>query len=195
MTVMDVNAVVINWKNQIATLDVIKSYDKVRRRILLDDFKKVLETKLIDMLTACLQDLKVITKEDETGNQEKIRLGLTKGTPLSPILFPVYINDLRAFCRRRMQKEVVAKKVGKAEVIMTADNVHLHTSSWADMYTWLAAFSWWAYKKRMTWESTECKVICQSEEEVKDYSFKLYISGKHISILVSDTYIRIKMTS
>lgn len=63
------------------------------------------------------------------------------------------------------------------------------------MQTWLDAYSRWLYKKLMTWESIKCTAICQSEEEVQDDSFKLYISGKEINKAVSATYIGIKMTS
>lgn len=73
--------------NRIATLDLIKAYD---RRTLWSDFGTRVETNLLDLLLACLKELTIVTKGDVTGTKAAQKTGLTQTAPLSQILFLIY---------------------------------------------------------------------------------------------------------
>lgn len=47
---MDVDAVLKDGSNRIATLDLAKAFDKVNRKTVHEDYKKVLNPKRTDML-------------------------------------------------------------------------------------------------------------------------------------------------
>lgn len=82
-------------------------YDKVNRSELLRNSEKVLSKDTTNMLRTCLQTLTVTTKGDILGKEARLRLGLTQGAPLSPILFLLHINDLPQFCPKPTDVGVV----------------------------------------------------------------------------------------
>lgn len=97
ITLVDVNAQGRACLDKIATLDLCEAYNKVNRVILWKDCKKVVDSNLCSMLTACLQTLSITTKDDVTEIRMEQRMGLTQGAPLSPVLFLVYINNITRF--------------------------------------------------------------------------------------------------
>lgn len=52
---------------------------------------------------------------------------------MSPILFVIYIDDLRQYCERTEDNEVQTDGVGKAEILLTADDVILHKRKWTEL--------------------------------------------------------------
>lgn len=100
ITLTEVDALIRGGQYRIATLDLTKAYDRFNRQPLLDNCGERLDARMSAMLTACMQVLRVSTKCDVQGTTAEIRLGLTQGAPLSPILFLIYIDDLPRFCRR-----------------------------------------------------------------------------------------------
>lgn len=119
------------------------------------------------MITACLQTLKVTTKGDVCGTKAEIRLVLPQGAPISAILFLIYINDLKSYCPRAEDRSIKQQEVGKEEIILTADDFILYTSSWGALQYWLDACAIWAHKNTMKWESNKCAIICDSEADKK----------------------------
>lgn len=73
----------------------------------------MLSEELTSMLTAFLQDLTVTSKGDVTGNEDRIKLGMKKGAPHSPILFLIYINGIHCFGQENTDYEVVENRMGK----------------------------------------------------------------------------------
>lgn len=126
-------------QNKIEILDLSKAYDKVNRSILLQDCRKTLQREIVEMLQACLQQLKVSTKGDIMGNEAVRKLGLKEGAPLSTTLLLVYINDIYDFCPRKSNKEVITNQIGKAEMKLAADDVIFHTNNWINTQIFLDA--------------------------------------------------------
>lgn len=162
ITLKDVDTLVRGRQSRITTLDLTKAYDKVNRRILLEDCDKVLSKGTLAMFSACLQVLRVSSKGDVLGETAEIRLGLPQGTPLSPVLLIIYINDLPLYCRRWVDYGVQTHSRGRAEISLTADDVILHTDDWGGLIEWLDACGRWSCKKGMRWESSKCTVICRT---------------------------------
>lgn len=59
VTLLDVDAVVRSGRNKVATLDLVKAYDKVNRSLLLCDCERALNKGVTKMLKACLQVMTV----------------------------------------------------------------------------------------------------------------------------------------
>lgn len=187
MTILDVDAVVRGGRDRVATLDLSKSYDKVKKSILIRDCEKPVGEETAEMLTAYLQVLPVSTKVHITGKVANIRLVLTQGAPLSSTLFLIYTNYLADYCQRRTDLDVVIEGIGHAEVTLTADYIVVHTEDWCAMQPWLEACSRWAYKKDMKWENSKYTVICMWKEEVDSTSIRLYIRGGEIRKAMGST--------
>lgn len=51
---LDVDAIVKDGRNKIATLDLAKAYDKVNRKILLNECDGILDQNTRSMIRACL---------------------------------------------------------------------------------------------------------------------------------------------
>lgn len=137
ITLLDVDAVVREGKSLVATLDLAKAYDKVNRNILLQDCKLALCDPLTDMIQACLQALNVTKKRDVMGKEVTVKLSLTQGSPLSALLFLIYINDISH--RRKTDRAVVQNRMGDAEISLTADVVIVNTENWPAMQVWVDA--------------------------------------------------------
>lgn len=78
LTPFNVESLVRSGENRIATLYLIKSYDRVNRSIRLRDYEHDFDKETTKMLTSCLQALTVSTKGDIFGKQTDIRIGLTQ---------------------------------------------------------------------------------------------------------------------
>lgn len=115
------------------TLDLSKAYDKVKRSILLQDCKLSTSRGISDMIPVCLQIINVTTKGDVTGKELALKLGPTKGSPLSPVLFLIYINDIYNICRRKTEEEVIENSLGNAEITLWPDYVAKNTEHWSDI--------------------------------------------------------------
>lgn len=64
ITLKDVDTIVKNGRNRVATLDLSKAYDRVDRNRLLKDCELHFEENLNSMVSACLQPLMVKTRGD-----------------------------------------------------------------------------------------------------------------------------------
>lgn len=198
ITLADVDAIVRGGDNRVAALDLTKAYDRVKRSILMDDCAKIIDEETLRMIDACLQVLIVSTKGGVLEREAYLRLGLTKGAPLSPILFVEYIEDIPYFRRRHTTRAVLTSAPGEAEISMTADDVVIHTKDWGSMIAWLDACSKWAYyKKRMVWKSSKCAVICRLLQQtgVEDDKCRFYTMGGQIQKTLSATYLGLTMSS
>lgn len=90
-----------------ATLELAKAYDKVNWFLLLCDCGRYLNKGVTKMLKPCFHVMRVTTKGYVLGKGAKLRFDLTKGAPLSPILFLVHVNDLHQFYPRLTNFEVL----------------------------------------------------------------------------------------
>lgn len=116
-------------RNKLASLDLSKSYHIVNQNIILWDCESYLPKNIADMIRSFLQPLKVKTKGDVLDKTAILRLGLTQGSPLSPILFIFHINDVHKFGDIREYAMVQTGAIGEANFSLTADDMIIHTIS------------------------------------------------------------------
>lgn len=133
----EVDTLIREGHDRRAILDLTKAYDRVDRQLLMDNCIERREPSITAMLTAFLQDVQGTTAE--------IRLGLTQGTALSPILFLVYIDDILRLFRMETCYKVQINELGGTEVSMTAEDVIIHAKEWVRLISWLDACSRWAF--------------------------------------------------
>lgn len=132
-TLLDGDSLVKIGMNKVATLDLAKAYDKVNRRLLMKDCEQRMDSNTAPSIADCLQQLTVTTKSEVTGTRSILRLDLPQGSPLSPILFLIYIDDLVDYCPRQTNRKVVQRSLGEDEITMTPDDVILYTNSWGKL--------------------------------------------------------------
>lgn len=78
-----------------------------------------------------------------------LRLGLTQGSPDSPILFAVYINDIYGYDTHHEYLRLWTNGLGKVNIKLTSDEVIIHGKSWAQLRLWLDRYTKWAFEKQM----------------------------------------------
>lgn len=108
MALMDVEVVVKARRIRTVTLYLTKAYEKLNKRILLEDCERVLNKEVKDILTACLQVLKVTNKEELLGAEARIRLGFTWGVLVSTIFFLIYKWPPWSAQRQQIKKKSIA---------------------------------------------------------------------------------------
>ncbi|GJQ83746.1 hypothetical protein Trydic_g6779 [Trypoxylus dichotomus] len=83
----------------VALLDIEKAYDKVWREGLIFKMGALgLPTPLVKTTQAWLEDRRFRIRVGKERSEQKIaREGLPQGSPLSPILFNIYVNDIPQF--------------------------------------------------------------------------------------------------
>lgn len=131
-------------------------YDTENRKIGMADCVRDFLRQLGDVLRACLQPFMVSTKGDVLRKEMKQRLGLTQGSPLSPLLFLDYINDIYENGREGEDMKVEIDRLGRIGLILTADDVTIHSETWEHLEFWLDLCSRWSRKNRMKWEPSKC---------------------------------------
>lgn len=136
-----------------------KAYDRLNRSTLIPDCEQRVEATICGMLRACLQPLTVSTKGDTVNTERIQRLGITKGAPLSTIIFLIYIDDIGSCGTRPLDDVVNTENLGNAEMTLTADDVIIHRREWVHVKIWLDDCYRWAEKKGMKWGPINYTVI------------------------------------
>lgn len=165
----------------------------MNRKILIKDCEDTMYKNTTSMVRACLQPLVVETKGEVLGTIATLKLGLTQGVLLSPILFLIYINYLTSFCPRGAKEKVSTNYLERAKITMTADDVAFQTHTWHHLQLWMDACGLWACKKKMHCESAKCTKVCNSLNERNDPKILLHISGG-IKKELSSTYLVMILT-
>lgn len=188
-TLVDVNAQVKVCLEKIATLDLSNAYDKVNHFLLWKNCRELLDRNICNILKAFLQALKITTKGDVTGTKIVQKLVLTQGSPLSLVLFLVYINKITHFCPRPSPSSVITDSIREAGITITADDIALHTRDWPTLQKWLKVFSRWACKNNMLWKSTKFTI------DIDRWNLRFYIGGGKIRKVMEATYLVMALKS
>lgn len=96
----------------------------------------------------------------------------------------MYIDDVSQYCHKHVPSAVQEWNISEAEITLNADDVALHTKNWPELQMWMDACSRWVHKKWMKWESANCAIICDTEEEIVRDKLRFHIGrGKIKKVL------------
>lgn len=142
----------------VACLDLRAAYDSVPRGKLMRRLRRVLSKSLCDMISHTLQASSICTRGDASREQGTIQAGVQQGSPASPALFNIYIDDLA---------ETIEKLAGfdaDRAAILYADDVLLIAKKPWELQRLLDIVSWWASRNGMAWNTAKSAVMIPVDE-------------------------------
>ena len=148
----------------LACLDLKAAYDSVPRSHLMRRLRRVLSKNTCDMVSHILQPTSFVTRGDNQKNQGSLQVGVQQGSPASPALFNIYIDELA------LDLDRLAYFDTSRAAIFYADDVLLLAKSPWELQRLLDIASRWARCNGMTWSTEKSSALAP---EHCTYSFKL----------------------
>lgn len=137
----------------VACLDLKGAYDAVPRLQLMRRLRRVLSHNLCNMISHTLQPTSVTTRGSVSNVRGLLYSGVQQGSPASPTLFNVYIDELVEDILRYADFDV------SRAAILYADDVLLCARSRCDLQKLLNIASRWAARAGMIWNTSKSFIL------------------------------------
>ena len=118
-------------------------------------------------------------------------LGLVQGSPLSPILFIIYVEDL---LQELQPNNPTIWKTRNNKVTAYADDILLHVETPEDLQQLLNVCARWAHRKGMIWQPSKCSVLWLPDERSAELGVSFTINGEHIPKRQEILYLGVTLT-
>ena len=137
----------------VACLDLKAAYDSVPRRKLQRRLRRVLSKNLFEMVCHTLNPTTISTQGDITQTEAVLTAGVQQGSPASPALFNIFIDDLAHDIER-----LAGFNVERAAIFYADDVLLLARNEW-ELQRLLDIATHWATQNGMTWSTRKSHVM------------------------------------
>lgn len=166
-----------------AVLDLKSAYDRVRRDILMEEVTKRVPQDVTAMVSAMLNPMIIQTVSDATGHTGLVTRGVPQGSPLSPTLFNLFMDEYID----QVEKNTNAKNIGKDkwEATLFADDIKLMAANAKILQGLLDVSGDWAKQVGMVWSTKKSSVL--GPRTTEQTQFKL--NGEVVQWVPRATYL------
>lgn len=144
------------------------------------------------MITQTLQTLKVIKKGEEAETTDWVSQGVTQGSPLSRILFNVYMDSYTESMEKTGLLWGRSNGKERLEISIFADDGKIQTTLASFMNTFLRKPGVWAKAKGVKWSTNSCQMIAGDNTNQKE---TFLLAGERLRVTDKATYLVVTATS
>ena len=167
----------------VACLDLKAAYDSVPRRRLMRRLQRVLPANLCRMITHTLQPSSIVTRGSVSSIRGLLHSGVQQGSPLSPMLFNVYIDSLAE------DITALSKFNASRAAILYADDVLLFARSRLELQRLLDIATNWANVNGMSWNTKKSYILTRTNDTAT-----LYLAGDLLQCTPEIEYLGVTLT-
>ena len=195
-----------------AFLDLEKAFDKINRTLLWEKLIRTgVEGKILNVIINLYLDAKscVQVKVDNISNCSEFfssKVGVRQGENLSPLLFAIYLNDIKGYIQVNMNgiptvaETVRDMNLTESEVntlinlfiLLYADDSVIFSESAKDLQKGLDLFKTYCDRFKLVLNARKCKVVIFSRGEIRNKPH-FNIGSEEIEIVSEFTYLGLKL--
>lgn len=151
-----------------AVLDLKSAYDSVPRDKLIATVKSRTNPTILAAVQSMLQPVRIKTQGTTTQKTGIIARGVCQGSPLSPMLFNIYMDTLADTLRGRKRLQPMgttctsSRDIGLSrrwDLTMFADDVKVQAETEVVLQPLLNTLATWAKEHGMTWNVNKCHIV------------------------------------
>lgn len=172
-------------RHVISILDLANAYNEVPRDKLMDIVHNRVNENTANMIGMCLQPLELRTRNDISDTIAVQNRGVPQGSPLSPILYNLYMDTYPIYLR-----ENAAGEDDQWTVDLYADDVKIQTVNTYVLQHILNLSTEWAEKMGMKWSTKKCKVIKHDEDQRR-----IHLAGDELEQVHEVEYLGVSINS
>lgn len=174
-------------RNYVAVLDLKMAYNSVPRNKLIEEVRRRVPSNVSNMITFCLQPMKMMTKGDITNMIATQSRGVPQGSTLSPTLYNIFMDTYPNFIRNRCDGEMATWSTD-----LFADNVKLQATTSIQLQELLHLSTLWASTMGMCWSPTKCNVMIPPHD-ISNQSYS--IAGTTLETVEESEYLGVSINS
>lgn len=172
-----------------AVLDLTGAYDRVPRERLFHEVQKRTPANTAAMISAVLSPVIISTRGDATLTTGKITKGVPQGSPLSPILFNIFMDSYADWLTKERGRW--KNRAEDWEVTLFADDVKLMAKEPGLLQDLLWDSEKWANETGMLWSIKKCHILTTPDRPMQRFE----LCGETIQIATKTCYLGVLITN